>query len=178
MSQDKEWQQFERLAARIEATLAPMGAVVRSPDKVRDLLTGSDREVDASIRYIVGTVPILITVECRRRNVIQDDTWIEQLATKREKIGAAKTIAVSSSGFTEPARKTASLKGIELRDLREISSDEIAIWLRTIVLTNVLLHIKLKTMTAEIDSEAVTGEQFKGRAATAFWWHSRINSSL
>jgi hypothetical protein len=148
---DDDWREFEKLTARIEAALAPRGAVVRSPDKVTDLVTGSLREVDASIRLTVGTVPILITVECRRRNSVQDDTWIEQLATKREKVGAARTIAVSTLGFSEPATKTAHLKGIELRKLREITDNEIVGWLRSVVLTNVLLRVKLKKMSAELD---------------------------
>ncbi len=63
----KDWREFEKRVARIEAALAPSGAVVKSPDRVRDLVTGSYREVDASIRYKVGTVPVLITIECRKR---------------------------------------------------------------------------------------------------------------
>ena len=103
MVQEEDWREFERLVARIERDLAPRGAVVRSPDRVPDLVTGSLREVDASIRFTVGSAPILITIECRRRAAVQDDTWIEQLAAKKEKVGAAKTIAVSASGFSEPA---------------------------------------------------------------------------
>ena len=57
-----EWKQFERLVARIEATLVPQGAVVRSPDRIPDLYTGSLREVDGSIRFNVGSASILITL--------------------------------------------------------------------------------------------------------------------
>lgn len=120
-----DWQQFQELVARIEESLAPKGAKVASPDRVRDLQTGRMREVDASIRFQVGTTPILITVECRKRGRVQDDTWIEQLATKRAKIGAAKTIAVSSKGFSESAIKTAALHGIELRSLKDRIGEEI-----------------------------------------------------
>ena len=83
MNQQKtpEWREFERLVARIEGALRPAGARVRSPDKIPELRTGKLREVDATIRSSVGTAPILITVECRRRKVKQDTTWIEQLAS-------------------------------------------------------------------------------------------------
>lgn len=54
MSNDKEWRRFEKLVARIERVLAPKGAIVKSPDKIEDILTGSLREVDASIRMKVG----------------------------------------------------------------------------------------------------------------------------
>ncbi len=120
-----EWREFEELVARIEGLWVPKGATVTSPDRIRDLVTGQLREVDASIRTKVGSAELLVTVECRRRNNVEDDTWIEQLATKREKIGAARTIAVSSMGFSEPATKTARLKGIELRRLKDITDDEI-----------------------------------------------------
>lgn len=71
------WRRFEQVVALIEQALAPLEAQVRSPDRLPDLLTGKTREVDASIRYTVGSVPVLITVKCRKRNQRQDDTWIE-----------------------------------------------------------------------------------------------------
>jgi hypothetical protein len=88
------------LASNIEATLAPSGARVKSPDRIRDKIAGQYREVDASIRYKVGSVDLLITVECRDRSRLEDVTWIEQIATKQAHIGAARTIAVSSKGFS------------------------------------------------------------------------------
>ena len=151
MVQDQDWRQFERLVARIERALAPRGAVVRSPDRIPDLVTRKLREVDASIRFTVGSAPILITIECRRRTAVQDDTWIEQLATKKEKLGAARTIAVSVSGFSEPAKLTARLKGIDLRKLRQVTDEEIVSWMRSVTLTKVGLHSKLVGIFAEFD---------------------------
>jgi hypothetical protein len=106
-----EWKEFEQLVARIERLLVPKGAVVKSPDHIPDLITGSLREVDASIRMKVGSSDLLMTIECRRRKGTEDDTWIEQLATKREKIGAAKTIAVSSTGFSKSSGDYRRTKG-------------------------------------------------------------------
>lgn len=122
------WREFELLVSRIEGALAPKGAVVRSPDRIQDRVTGQLREVDASIRLHVGTTPVLITLECRDRSAVQDDTWIEQLAKKKEKIGASVTIAVSASGFTDPATRSAHHFGIELRTLTEISDSDAAKW--------------------------------------------------
>jgi hypothetical protein len=62
------WREFEKLIARIEQAMAPSGAEIKSPDRIPDRVTGELREVDASIRYKVGTCPILITVECRDRS--------------------------------------------------------------------------------------------------------------
>jgi len=119
--------EFEELVARIETTLAPAGAIVKSPDLIRDLVTGRLREVDASIRIPEGESTRLITVECRdHRRAKQDDRWIEQLVTKREKLGAALTVAVSSSGFSGSAITSAKHFGIELRRIDEITDAEIA----------------------------------------------------
>lgn len=128
MEDAKVWRQFEALVARIEQAASAHGAVVKSPDRIRDQTTGRLREVDASIRQKVGTAVILVTIECRKRGRAADDTWIEQLATKRQKIGAAKTIAVSATGFTDSAIKTAAQFGIEVRTLSEVNAGELDSW--------------------------------------------------
>ena len=116
----KPWREFELLVARIEGHLAPLGATVKSPDRLTDKFTGMSREVDAAIRFPLGSVPILITIECRDREDREDVTWIEQLATKRHHVGATATIAVSSEGFSEPAIKAAGVHGIETRIIGEM----------------------------------------------------------
>ncbi|HEY0376428.1 MAG TPA: hypothetical protein VGC87_05665 [Pyrinomonadaceae bacterium] len=119
--------EFEELIARIEGALAPIGAVIKSPDYIRDLVTNRFREVDASIRVPNGDTTRLITVECRdHRKGKQDDRWIEQLITKREKIGAWRTIAVSSSGFSDSAITSARHYNIDLRQMNQITDAEIA----------------------------------------------------
>jgi len=112
----------------IEESATPRGAIVTSPDRIRDLTTDELREVDASIRFRLGSVDILITIECQKRSRKANDTWIEQLATKRQKLGAAKTIAVSERGFTRAAYLTARQHGIELRTLSEIRPQDVAGW--------------------------------------------------
>lgn len=118
-----QWREFEKLVAHIEASLAPKGAIVRSPDYILDKQTDRLREVDASIRFKVGSADILITVECRRRKDRQDVTWIEQLATKKKKIGASETLAITNAGLSAPAIKTARQENIVVRTLNEVEKD-------------------------------------------------------
>ena len=127
---DEEWRGFERLIARIERDADGQDLVVTSPDWIRSKVTGRLREVDASLRARVGSSEVLITLECRRRNKVQDVTWIEQLASKRAAIGADRTIAVSASGFTADAWKMAELNGISLRKLEDVSVADINALLR------------------------------------------------
>ncbi|MFY9825032.1 MAG: restriction endonuclease [Thermoanaerobaculia bacterium] len=128
MPNDQDWRDFEGLVALIEEQAAPRGAAVKAPDRIRDMVTGHLREVDASIRFSAGTTEILVTVECRKRSRKGDDTWIEQLATKKQRIGASKTIAVSSAGFTKSALRSARHHGIELRKLSEIRLEDVESW--------------------------------------------------
>jgi Restriction endonuclease len=136
-----DWQEFERLVTRIEGALAPEGAVVKSPDWIQDKETGKKREVDGSIRANLGTVPILITIECRKRQRRQDIAWIEQLITKKQKIVAEKTIAVSSSDISEPAKTTATLNGIEFRRISEVTEDAMRSWLKIKEIEHVIFHV-------------------------------------
>lgn len=124
-----EWREFEKLVARIEGALLKHGAVIQSPDRIRSLLTNRLREVDASIRAQVGSAEILITLECRKRSAKQDATWLEQLGNKKVAIGAARTIAVSTSEFSSDAMKLAAHYGIDLRIVKNITESDIEKWL-------------------------------------------------
>ncbi len=126
----RQGREFERMVTRIEQSLVPTGAIVKSPDYVKDRITKGLREVDASIRFKIGAASILITIECRDRSKIDDATWIEQLATKKQNIGAALTIAVSSRGFSKPAIEKARFYGIEIRTTSKLRPEDVLDWLR------------------------------------------------
>lgn len=126
VKKSKNGREFELLIERIEKILAPKGAVIKSPDYISDLITGSPREVDISIRFQDENENRLITIECRDRIGQQDTTWIEQLVTKQKDIGAWQTYAVSSGKFSKPAIEKAKHYGIEIRQFDKITDAEIA----------------------------------------------------
>jgi hypothetical protein len=68
---------------------------------------------------------------------MQDVTWIEQLGSKKQAIGAARTIAVASSAFSKDAIRAAEYYGIDLRVLSEISEAEMQSW----VLPRFVVHV-------------------------------------
>jgi hypothetical protein len=138
--------QFEELVARIEGALVPTGTVVKSPDRLLDLLTGEMREVDVSIRSRVGSVEVLVTVECRDRAKTEDVTWIEQLATKQKHVGATHTVAVSSTGFSEPALTAARFHGISTRRIEEVTDAEILAWAEKIEIEEIETECQLGRM--------------------------------
>ena len=156
------WREFEQLVARVEQVMAGDRVKVTSPDRVRSLLTGRRREVDASIRTTIGSSEILVTVECRRRSATQDVTWLEQLGCKKQAIGAARTIAVSSSTFSSDAIRVAEYYGIDLRNLSEISDADMRNWM----LPQFVVHVFKQCDLTE--SPEITFEEEKGDDFTAF----------
>jgi len=168
------WREFERLVAMIEESAAPRGAVVTSPDRIRDLTTNEMREVDASIRFSAGSVDILITIECQKRSRKADDTWIEQLATKRQKLGAAKTIAVSAKGFTRAAHLTARQHGIELRTLSEIRPQDVADWFLHDEIVNLIPETANLRCAVKVEGAAEYIEI--GDSDEAVFFHDRVKS--
>jgi hypothetical protein len=67
-------------------------------------------------------------VECRDRDDTEDVTWVEQLASKRDAVGADKAVAVSATGFTRGAKNAAPTYGIPLRTLQQIDLSEVLLW--------------------------------------------------
>src|SRR5919205_489573 len=119
---------LELLIARLEKVLAPEDAIITSPDYLPDKITGGRREIDVSIKSRIGSSPILVILECRDRSSAEDVTWIEQLASKRNSVGADKVIAVSSSKFSEPAIKQALFYGIEICRIEDITRADFTDW--------------------------------------------------
>ncbi len=120
---------LEKLVSNFEGLLGPKGVAITSPDYIPDKDTGEPREVDISLRSQIGSSEILVVVECRDySHKVQDVKWIEELATKRDSVGADKVLAVSSTGFSGPAITKAEAKGITLRTMAEIDYQEISHW--------------------------------------------------
>ena len=106
-------------------------------------MTNRLREVDASIRARVGSAEILVTIECRRRSAKQDVTWLEQLSSKKQALGAARTIAVSKSSFSKGAIEAAAFYGIDLRILNEITETDIQSWCFPQAVVHLYKHCEL-----------------------------------
>lgn len=111
----------------MEEALGP-GVRVTSPDFVLGKNSGTEREIDITLRGIVGSVDVLVMIECRDRKARQGVDWIEQVVQKASDVGAGKVVAVSTSGFTQSAHRLAKSKGVLLRTLDTIDPDGIARW--------------------------------------------------
>jgi len=120
---------LERLVAILEELLRPSGLLFRSPDHLRDTITGRLREVDVAIRAS-DEGPVIATCECRDRAGVEDVTWIEQVVTKaRDLEGSPPAVLVSSAGFSEAAREKANAYGHDVRLITEVTLEEFQTWL-------------------------------------------------
>lgn len=161
----KQSREFEKLVARIEKNLLNTKAVVKSPDYIKDKVSGQMREVDASIGINAGSSYILITLECRDRKSksLEDVTWIEQLAKKKQNLGINQTIAVTSTRFSKPAQAVAKAEGIELRKISELNSKDFSKWLNATVINvrGEIWSIKgLRLETFELDADEIMGKGY------------------
>jgi hypothetical protein len=119
---------LEILVARIEHAVSDSGVTVKSPDHLEDKISGGTREVDVSLRTTVGSADVVVLVECRDRGRVADVTWIEQIKTKRDAVGASKAIAVASGTFSKTALRAANAYGIDARTLNQVDRTEIKRW--------------------------------------------------
>lgn len=125
----REGRSLEQLVSLLEQFADATDATIESPGFIRSPDDGEKpREVDVLVRRRVGTVDILILVECRDRSPRQSVDWIEQIDSKRRSLNASAAVAVSSSGFTSGAVAAAARLGIDLRSIDEISLEDFSSW--------------------------------------------------
>ena len=141
---------LEQLVQGLERLLAETPVEIRSPDFIVGKNTKTRREVDVSLRCKAGSVDILVILECRDRQSIQDVTWIEQLASKREDVGADKAVAVSATGFSQGAHNLAQLKQIELRSFAEIDEAVVFAWLKILAVEYRTRHMDVVGVTIDL----------------------------
>lgn len=141
---------LELLVQALEQLLAGTPVEIRSPDYITGRDSGTVREVDVSLRSRVGSVSVLVIIECRDRATPQDVTWIEQLASKREDVGASKAVAVSAGGFSAGARNLARSKQIDLRSLETLEPQALFSWLTDQTIDHRTRHVDITGISVHL----------------------------
>ena len=122
---------FERQVHRIYELLERSHYDVTWNDHIPDPDNPAQlRQIDITI-HRDGKLTI---IECRLSRSRQNVKWIEELIGRRQSLGAHSIIAVASAGFTIGARRKAERYAVLLRDLRQLSDEEIATWGRQVAL--------------------------------------------
>lgn len=107
---------LELLTELFQAITANDGVTV-TRRRVFTIGKGDVAEIDVLLEGRFGSSDMRVAVECRDRAQPQGKDWIQQIIGKRDDLrstGIRHWVAVSSNGFTGPARALAERAGIEL----------------------------------------------------------------
>lgn len=117
--------EFEKQIERIHKLIEDTEAKITWNDKIPDPDSPNQvRQIDITI----SRDSKLTLIECRLHKAKQDVQWIEELIGRRISLKADSVIAVSSSGFSELAKTKAEKHGIILREINELTEDEVRNW--------------------------------------------------
>lgn len=152
------------LVARIEGSISGLDVTLKSPDHLPDLVTKEGtREVDVSLRSKVGSAEVLVIIECRDRGRPADVTWLEQVKSKREAVGAQKAIAVASGDFSKRALAAAAAYGIDARTLAQVTSPQIKEWAGALQVFSQGLRCDHTRVTVHVKGQQPLPEEVKAR---------------
>lgn len=119
---DPRWRRFEKLVARIVATLSA-DAVVTYDDKIPGKLSGVLRQIDVSIRTAKVEQPQLIIVQCRDYAKPLDVNDVGEFSSVIQDVGASKGVMVSVFGYAETAKRYAQNLNIDV--MRMIDAENV-----------------------------------------------------
>jgi hypothetical protein len=118
----KKWKRFEQKAFEIQKSISPAHAEVKSDDSIPGVDSKTNRQIDISIRTVVGSYPILIIVECKDYKTPVDVTAVEGFISVMRDVRANKGVMVAAKGFTDAAKTLAAHHNIDLLQLIDTES--------------------------------------------------------
>lgn len=134
---------------RIHELLEGSGAAVTWDDHIPDPDNPSQlRQIDITVRRHGR----LTVIECRLSKRRQDVKWTEELMGRRDSLAADTIIGVASAGFTAGARKKAARYGVLLRDLLQLTDQEVLAWSGQVAFT--LYYYQYADVTVDIGFSA------------------------
>jgi hypothetical protein len=120
-AQSENWQEFEKLAAKIQQELAPKAHVERNA-KLLGKRSGIERQIDILIDETVAQYKIRVVIDCKDYQAPVDVKGVEEFIGLIEDVGANKGAMISARGFTEIAKKRAKDAGIDVYRLIDTAS--------------------------------------------------------
>lgn len=123
---------LERFVQQIEELYLPPGCDVQVRKRVYDESGVQLAEFDVVIQGKFGSTDISWLIECRDRpsEGAAPAAWIEQLVGRRQVHKFMRVTAVSTTGFSEGAKKLGRDCGVELRSVRDLTAAELSGGLR------------------------------------------------
>jgi hypothetical protein len=115
----KRTNEFQQIVAYIYSQIVPAGGRVTESAFLREDGTGEPREVDVLIEHNVTGHDIKIAVECRDHARDQNVQWIDNLIGKFSRLRVNQIVAISSSPFSDAAKKKAAEHNIDAITVNE-----------------------------------------------------------
>ena len=127
----REGKFLEILVKHIQEYMAHEEITITSPEEFNE--DGKKiGEIDVTLRGKFGAGSIFVGIECRDRAKPQGRDWIREIYGKKNDLNVDKMIAVSSSGFTEPAINFAKEVGIDLLTIEDANRIDPNDWFETL----------------------------------------------
>lgn len=104
---------FQQLIRELYRSLAPTGAKIRESAMLADGQTGILREVDVLVEGDFAGHKMSMAVECRDYTRDQNIMWVDELIGKYRDLPVDKVVAISTSEFSESAKRKAAAVNIE-----------------------------------------------------------------
>jgi hypothetical protein len=108
-----KWKRFEELVGKVQRDFCDEAKVTLN-DKVEGKITGTQRQIDISIRQKVGQFDILIAIDCKDLASPVDVKGVEEVIGLIQDVGAHKGVIVSANGFTSTALIRGEKAGLDL----------------------------------------------------------------
>ena len=157
--------QLEDLVAFVEQTLVQEGFEVKPNEYIYDDAGNQIAELDVLVKGRIGSTAISWLIECRDRpsDGSAPVSWIEQLVSRRSRLGLNKVTAVSTTGFAPGAITYAQQEGIELRQVTALSPADFSDWLVLSSFEMIERNPKLKHVEIQIHQDESPARQEAAR---------------
>jgi hypothetical protein len=113
-----DWRDLEEVVEKLQRKFH-QGAIIKRNDFIEGVKTKTRRQLDITIRYHLGTSPILLVVDCKRRKSKVDSPQMQSFIGTMDDVRANHGIIVSERGFTKGAKNLAELRGVQIYTLRD-----------------------------------------------------------
>jgi hypothetical protein len=117
-----KWREFEQLAAKISAQLAPESKVFH--DKQLTDQTGEPRQFDVIIEVPTPFKPLIVALECKLYSRSIGVDKVEAFHTKLQDCKVNQGIMISPTGFSRGGKKKAALHNIMLLSHRQADTTD------------------------------------------------------
>lgn len=150
---DPKWKRFEKRIHEIHQQLAPEGATITYDDKIMGSDSGTERQVEITIRYRLAGYDMLLIIDCKDYAEPVDVVDMGSFKSLAQDVRANKAVMITTNGFTPAAVQIARSTGIETRTYLETDNSE---WRSEVSIPMLISGIKIEAW--KVTFSAVPGQ--------------------